>query len=365
MALGKYSRVDGRRSSPNYCSTATLVAFVALCLVGVWMMTSSSVVPVQTPDVSTPKTREEVKQEQVESNDGTVTQFEDSSGDLTDDAKKGDGVSFTQDEKNPNPQDNPAVPEKSLENGLQENLEKREENPVNEEENKTDDDSKKESENGESKSGDGEGDSWTKDANSDSGETQTDITDGQVDSKESLVEKQSEFIDSEKKSDLDNGEKKPEENSTETKDGGQVDEQRIEEKVEPNENEDSKQNSGAKEDGEAKEQVSNEIFPSGAQSELLNETTTQNGAFLTQAAESLKEKETQQNAYSWKVCNVTAGPDYIPCLDNLEAIKHLKSTKHYEHRERHCPNEPPTCLVSLPEGYKRPIEWPTSRDKVC
>lgn len=359
MALGKYSRVDGRRSTTNYCSTATLVAFVALCLVGVWMMTSSSVVPVQNSDVSTQETKDEVKQQVVESNDSDTRQFEDSSGDLTDDAKKGDGVSFTQDEKNPNPQDNPAVPEKPWENGPEEKQEKPEEKLINEEENKPEDGSTNEAENGENKSGDGEGDSKTEDANSDSGETKTDggesIADGQGDSEGGSVENKSELDDSEKKS---------EENSFETKDGDKVDGQ-IEEKVEQNENKDSEQNSGErKEDSEAKEQVSNEVFPSGAMSELLNETTTQNGAFLTQAAESKKEKESQQTVYSWKVCNVTAGPDYIPCLDNLQAIKSLPSTKHYEHRERHCPNEPPTCLVSLPEGYKRPIEWPTSRDKI-
>ncbi|KAJ6305589.1 hypothetical protein OIU78_021018 [Salix suchowensis] len=73
---------------------------------------------------------------------------------------------------------------------------------------------------------------------------------------------------------------------------------------------------------------------------------------------------TNKRGYNWKLCNVTAGPDYIPCLDNLQAIRSLRSTKHYEHRERHCPEEPPTCLVQLPEGYKRPIEWPTSREKI-
>uniref|UniRef100_B9HDY3 Methyltransferase n=1 Tax=Populus trichocarpa TaxID=3694 RepID=B9HDY3_POPTR len=26
--------------------------------------------------------------------------------------------------------------------------------------------------------------------------------------------------------------------------------------------------------------------------------------------------------------------------------------------------EPPTCLVPLPGGYKRPIEWPASREKI-
>ncbi|CAH1449653.1 unnamed protein product [Lactuca virosa] len=114
-----------------------------------------------------------------------------------------------------------------------------------------------------------------------------------------------------------------------------------------------------------------EILPSGAQSELLSETSAQNGSFSTQATESMNEKEGHKEkkgekdyGYNWKLCNVTAGPDYIPCLDNLQAIKGLRTTKHYEHRERHCPENPPTCLVPLPEGYQRPIEWPTSREKI-
>nr|GMC64570.1 probable methyltransferase PMT26 [Ipomoea batatas] len=124
--------------------------------------------------------------------------------------------------------------------------------------------------------------------------------------------------------------------------------------------------------GENKEPLS-EVFPSVAQSELLNETNTQNGVFSTQAMQSKKEKlaekslkldDNKGNGYSWKVCNVSAGCDYIPCLDNLEAIKKLRTTKHYEHRERHCPNDPPTCVVPLPKGYQRSIKWPTSREKI-
>ncbi|KAG0452758.1 hypothetical protein HPP92_025422 [Vanilla planifolia] len=68
--------------------------------------------------------------------------------------------------------------------------------------------------------------------------------------------------------------------------------------------------------------------------------------------------------YEWELCNTTAGTDYIPCLDNMKAIKKLNSFKHYRHRERHCPEDAPTCLVPLPEGYKRSIAWPKSRDKI-
>ncbi|GAB2279492.1 hypothetical protein Dimus_014132 [Dionaea muscipula] len=110
---------------------------------------------------------------------------------------------------------------------------------------------------------------------------------------------------------------------------------------------------------------------------IPKESTESKKSWATQAAQSNKEKERRKDksitgngingsiyGYTWQLCNVTAGPDYIPCLDNEEALKHLRTTKHYEHRERHCPEDPPTCLIPLPEGYKTPILWPTSRDKI-
>ncbi|KAM2639952.1 hypothetical protein FF1_027012 [Malus domestica] len=96
-------------------------------------------------------------------------------------------------------------------------------------------------------------------------------------------------------------------------------------------------------------------------------------SWSTQAAQSENEKERRKDesagqdgiyGYTWQLCNVTAGPDYIPCLDNEKALKKLRSTKHFQHRERHCPQEGPTCLVPLPEGYQKSIAWPKSRDKI-
>ncbi|RDX84361.1 putative methyltransferase PMT23, partial [Mucuna pruriens] len=63
----------------------------------------------------------------------------------------------------------------------------------------------------------------------------------------------------------------------------------------------------------------------------------------------------------WKLCKT---PDYIPCLDNMKAIKALRSRRHMEHRERHCPPSTPHCLVPLPIGYKLPLPWPKSRDMI-
>ncbi|KAJ8764385.1 hypothetical protein K2173_006125 [Erythroxylum novogranatense] len=113
-------------------------------------------------------------------------------------------------------------------------------------------------------------------------------------------------------------------------------------------------------------------FPGSSSSGIPKESKESKKSWSTQAAESENEKERRKESdgkesiygYTWQLCNVTAGPDYIPCLDNEKAVKQLKSTKHFEHRERHCPEEGPTCLVSVPEGYKRPITWPKNREKI-
>ncbi|KAF8642713.1 hypothetical protein HU200_067090 [Digitaria exilis] len=172
-------------------------------------------------------------------------------------------------------------------------------------------------------------------------------------------EKKDDEITNESGDEKPDGERKDDQEEKSEGDTSLEEQPQIEEKVEEN--------------GEKEQSLnSNEVFPDADQSELLKESNTQNGSFPIQAAESKNEKEVQasskssgdETSYSWKLCNTTASTDYIPCLDNEKAIKKLRTTKHYEHRERHCPEEPPTCLVPLPEGYKRPIEWPKSRDKV-
>ncbi|KAL5203918.1 hypothetical protein ABZP36_008789 [Zizania latifolia] len=143
--------------------------------------------------------------------------------------------------------------------------------------------------------------------------------------------------------------------------------------------EDKLPDNGEQVEEEPKQQKPLESLPNG-QADLLTERAAQNGSFTTQAAESNKEKKKRAEkkkkeknkkaaadggeSFGWKLCNSSAGADYIPCLDNEAAIKKLKTTKHYEHRERHCPADPPTCLVSSPEGYREPIRWPHSRDKI-
>ncbi|PON49361.1 putative methyltransferase PMT [Parasponia andersonii] len=357
MALGKYTRVDNRRSSSSYCSTVTIVVFVALCLVGVWMMTSSSVVPVQNvvvpqedkSEVKEQESRSEVAEqaseanENNESNDGNTKQFEDKPGDLPEDATKGDGdVNNNSNQEEEKPEGKPE----------EKHEEKPEEKPEEKIEEKTED-----------------------------GGNQTEDGDSKLENAESKSEgggndeNKSDSDENQKKSDTNDNDKK-EENTEETKDRERI-EEKVEENdnkesgdgVEENDNKESGDGSEKKGNDQSKNQSSSEVYPSGAQSELLNETTTQSGAWSTQATESKNEKETQRSSnqntvYSWKLCNSTAGYDFIPCLDNFQAIRSLRSTKHYEHRERHCPEEAPTCLVPLPEGYKCSIEWPKSREKI-
>ncbi|XP_050226184.1 probable methyltransferase PMT24 [Mercurialis annua] len=318
LAMGKYSRVDGRKSS-SYWSTVAVVIFVALCLAGVWMLMSSTVPPDDNSKPSTDNIANEVKQSGSENNS---KQFEDSSGDLPEDATKEDSENQSgQDDQN----------EKLTERGstAEDNKEEKAETENQDEKTDSQEEQKKEAEN------DGDGEAT-------GGETNKSE---QTESEESSGENKSESDDGASNSDA--GES-TNSNSQEDKDANQGEQSSTE-----------------------NNQASVEIFPAGSQLELLNETDSQNGAWSTQVVESQNEKDSQQSSISkdqhshgWKTCNVTAGPDYIPCLDNWQAIRKLTSTKHYEHRERHCPEEAPTCLVSLPEGYRRSIKWPKSRDKI-
>ncbi|CDY33300.1 BnaA01g19670D [Brassica napus] len=53
MAFGK-GRGNKRSSSTSYASTITMVVFVALCVIGVWMLSSNSIIP---PQISQANTR--------------------------------------------------------------------------------------------------------------------------------------------------------------------------------------------------------------------------------------------------------------------------------------------------------------------
>ncbi|KAG6774277.1 hypothetical protein POTOM_021629 [Populus tomentosa] len=347
MAMGKYSRVDGKKSS-NYCSTITVVVFVALCLVGAWMFMSSSV-SVQNSDSSSQEKVNDVKRVAGENNS---KQFEDSPGDLPDDATKEDGNTVaSQSDSQSDVHEDQNVTEKESEGTVEDNKDEKTESKNMVEENQ---DEKTESQ--EEPKTETEKDGKTEDRDSNSGDGESNLEAGEMPAEGDETNKseqiESEESSGENKSELDEGEKNSDSAAS----------------ADENNQEGATENNA---DSQENDQTSIEILPAGAQSELLNETNTQNGAWSTQVVESQKEKISQQssiskdqNGHAWKLCNVTAGPDYVPCLDNWYVIRRLSSTKHYEHRERHCPQEAPTCLVSIPEGYRRSIKWPKSKDKI-
>ncbi|GAB2282797.1 hypothetical protein Dimus_017332 [Dionaea muscipula] len=158
----------------------------------------------------------------------------------------------------------------------------------------------------------------------------------------------------------------------ETKSGGSEEQEEISNNKQDSQEDNLDITSMQSTDQEKQTDETNSLLNSG----IPKESTESKKSWSTQAAESNKEKERRKDTpkgksdgssiygYTWQLCHVTAGPDYIPCLDNEKALKRLRTTKHFEHGERHCPEDPSTCLIPLPLGYKTPIPWPTSRDKI-
>ncbi|XP_075670566.1 putative methyltransferase PMT11 [Castanea sativa] len=92
--------------------------------------------------------------------------------------------------------------------------------------------------------------------------------------------------------------------------------------------------------------------------EWRNETKVGDG-------DSDRDKGSRVRVTKFRMCP-TSMSEYIPCLDNVEAIKKLESTERGERFERHCPEEDRglDCLVPAPRKYRTPIPWPKSRDEV-
>uniref|UniRef100_A0A803L744 Methyltransferase n=1 Tax=Chenopodium quinoa TaxID=63459 RepID=A0A803L744_CHEQI len=360
MASGRYTRIDARGKSSNYCSTIVVVVIVAACLVGAWITMSSSVDPTGYVGMSVGKdAKQHIASEK------SSREFEDNSGDLPEDSLKGNIEQASErDESDSKSQENENVVQESENSGESGQQEKPEKSGSDEDE-RVDANKEKEVEsakdedvkNAEEDSNTG-GDETTEkikqesEENNDDSKIKTDEAEEKSESEESSEGAKEKTDDSKLKTD-----------EAEEKSGSEESSEGANEKIEEVKDET---------DSQSQEQVSTES-ESKDKAELLDETSTQTGAWSTQKAESEKQKVSEkssdsssedQKAYKWKLCNVTAGPDYIPCLDNIQAIKRLPSTGHYEHRERHCPEEAPTCLVPLPEGYKTSVRWPKSREKI-
>uniref|UniRef100_A0A0D9XXF9 Methyltransferase n=1 Tax=Leersia perrieri TaxID=77586 RepID=A0A0D9XXF9_9ORYZ len=389
----RYQRLDGTtgggaggRRSPSYCSTATIVLFVALCLVGAWMMASTGNVPmtVSPENKSSSSSSAAAKEDDQASidvtNGGDTPQATDDVADAgrSDDVTNttGGGTEAAESGKAATAGGDTAAPKNetfSDENGKTEGDEvARPEDPdkqTAEEAPSTDTKENADDVSGETKAiGDGDGGSG---GASSKNQTASDDENGKMDGMSPVTDDGSKVTDNNSEQIPTNGADGGEAQSTDDDDttttaAAASNNQTISD--DHNDASNTTTTTFATEDDIINGTTSaaaaeTELLPSGAQADLLNETTpSENASFPTQASESTTENNNLKT--TWKLCNVTTGADYIPCLDNESAIKKLKTNKHYEHRERHCPTTPPTCLVPLPAGYRRPIPWPYSRDKI-
>ncbi|KAK9164273.1 hypothetical protein Syun_005175 [Stephania yunnanensis] len=375
MAMGKARNPKRSSSSGSYVSTVTMLAFVALCALGLWILTSSSVVPPPHTAAATARTSSSNSDPNSRFPYSKPIQrhaFDDSQGELPDDAIKGDAEQREE-------------PKKQL---LVEGRTDPDEEPIREDPEQVAD----------------------RDSGADLGENPTQILQtypNQTQQESDTTQSGEISLPKQQVSEIE-GHENQEQNQTQiqqvtSEDARKEQQQREYQEAEigedqqyqqtpiensPGETKESNQtetiittsDSNNKEDiqqvtsTEAAEEESNDensggLFP--AHSGIRKESNESKAAWATQAAQSMNQKGRSNDGggdtskeFVWELCNVTAGADYIPCLDNDEAIRHLQSRKHFEHRERHCPREGPTCLVPVPKGYKRSIEWPKSRDKI-
>uniref|UniRef100_A0A7N0UFU8 Uncharacterized protein n=1 Tax=Kalanchoe fedtschenkoi TaxID=63787 RepID=A0A7N0UFU8_KALFE len=441
MAISKGRSSKRTTSSSSYSSTVTTLVFVTVCILGLWMLTSSYSSPAHSRKAATSKARVDIETEENVSDDppptddrgslsepqGTekeetsqdkeVEVLEENSGAGEDVNVKGDeqashATSQMQDEHDEQPvNENLPADETPIHESRQasENedtidvsssqsdtsTDKQETEQATEEAataqqtetEQTKDESSTQSEN-QDPDNNSDDTRTSRTGNQESEQTQEDVS--------STRNKESEQNAEETSNQSENQE--PETN-TNSESAASETEQTTEETNKQMESEDSKQSTEETVTTQSENQESQETADDAArtsesenQEDKPNEGNTQTESYTsipkeskeskktwsTQADQSENQKERRKDeggggpsekddniyGYTWETCKVTAGPDYIPCLDNEKAIKKLRSRAHFEHRERHCPEEPPTCLVPLPEGYKPSVEWPKSREKI-
>ncbi|CAM8908125.1 unnamed protein product [Rhodiola kirilowii] len=463
MAISK-GRSSKRAASSSYSSTVTTLVFVTICIVGIWMLTSSNSSPASShKTASTSKARvdsesdpppsdekgtlsetQELGDETEGTNQGKATQvLEDNSGDHQSSSHATSAMQDEHDEQTVSetlPTDEtPTQDQESQQTSENEesaaatdassaqsetSTEKQESEQAMEEtvtiqqtENQETEQTKEDGstvqpenqpENQESETNPDEKGTTSQTGNQETEQSSEEVSKTNRESEENTekTSNQSENQDSENNANIESAgnetEKTSEETNSQTQ--SQDSEQTTEEGNKQTENQDTKKSTEETMDSQSENQDTQQTTDDAAStgetenqqenqednkpSEGNTQTESYTGipkesreskkTWSTQADQSENQKERRREeggggssekdaslyGYTWELCKVTAGPDYIPCLDNEKAIKQLHSRAHFEHRERHCPEEPPTCLVPLPQGYKPPVEWPKSRDKI-
>ncbi|RVX16545.1 putative methyltransferase PMT27 [Vitis vinifera] len=407
MAVGKAR--SKRSTSGSYTSTVTTVVFVALCVLGLWMLTSNSIISPQTTARTSTTSSFSASGERhlskpSDRRDPPV--YEDTEGDLPDDAIKSDEtkpLQATNDEDDKSQEDQLKSEETPIVEAGEDNNEKQEpeqetsRDNKNEEENATvveenpPDIQRKESAEEEEKQKE-----YENQASEESALTQNQLAQGIAEKNSEAEETQqtkdeesnvNQGVDENKSEEKNQLEAEVEKREAESQENSQESQNQITEEdqqqrlqqqqqqehqqKQEQENSDTRSDETLQESSQPEIQELDHFFPERGKLWIPIESKESKKSWSTQADQSENQKERRKDGpdgtiygYTWQLCNETAGPDYIPCLDNEKAIMKLHGRKHYEHRERHCPEEPPTCLVPLPEMYKSPVEWPQSRDKI-
>ncbi|KAG7633994.1 putative S-adenosyl-L-methionine-dependent methyltransferase [Arabidopsis suecica] len=436
MAFGR-GRGNKRTSTSSYASTITMVIFVALCVFGVWMLSSNSVIPPQITQGSTRAAVAETERSDVSASSNGNDEpeptkqesdeqqaFEDNPGKLPDDAVKSEDEqrksakeksettsSKTQAQETQQNNDDKISEEKEKDNGkenqtVQESEEgqmkkvvkefEKEQKQQRDEDAGTQPKGTQGQEQGQGKEQPDveQGNKQGQEPDSNTDVTFTDATKqeqpmetGQGETSETSKNEENGQPEEQNSGNEETGQQN-EEKTTASEENGKGEKSMKDENGQQEEHTTAEEESGNKEEEstskdenmeqqeERKDEKKHEqgSEASGFGSGIPKESAESQKSWKSQATESKDEKQRQtsesntveriMDGNAWVLCNATAGTDYIPCLDNEEAIMKLRSRRHFEHRERHCPEDPPTCLVPLPEGYKEAIKWPESRDKI-
>ncbi|KDP32665.1 hypothetical protein JCGZ_13663 [Jatropha curcas] len=441
MPLGRSrtsKRTSSSSSSSSYTSTITTIAFIAVCVIGVWMVTSNAVVPTpQTPtrtgkvtpvsaivvvednDVSSSRENQNNESSSNKKEDQPV--YEDNPGDLPADAiKSDDDPKTSSDQPSSNGKQESGGEENSQDlkgKRSSEDQEKQRERKTKVSEESTltqrqqvDQNSQ---ENSEAEQGSSNGNQEQSNITTETGEKSQQEQEQQQENVEKSTKTSQEPLNQE--SHIQESQQQEESQNTKSyeeqqqqqlqedagiqivtsrgsqNDASEEDQQQQQQQQQQQKPKEKQQKQyGDKKSEKAIEKTKTQqhttvedksptetnsaeasILGGGASAGIPKESKESKNSWSTQATESENQKERRKEelgkdniyGYIWQLCNVTTGADYIPCLDNDKQLKKLRSTRHFEHRERHCPEEGPTCLVPIPEGYKKSIPWPASRDK--
>lgn len=342
MASGNIRLFDVRKS-PNYCSRLSLVVFVAFSLLAIWIfLPSSSTFPVENPNLL----YQENDSLGHRGNNGSLGNTQIQSQDVPDDDKR--TVKKGSEDAGEQTKVDSA---KTLETDLEEKISE-ESTPGKTSSEKTSDKSDMTSEfDNETEDGQMNNQHKSNESREKTNMGMSNTDGGQKDGEQTLADEESDLDEKfnrskGKDSDIDDSAEKL--NTDNSLDDVQQDNKKVNqnsERVQQDQDNNSEQPAANNNLG-----IQERTQESNNQSENLAQTTASDGTWSTQVVESQNEKLSQQdskeqNDYTWKVCNTTAGPDYIPCLDNVYVVRRLPSTMHFEHRERHCPEDAPTCLV--------------------